>query len=152
MNVTDGVENPIQIIGEQAMLEFGARLAPGLGDSCLITLCGELGSGKTTIARGVLRGLGFEGRVKSPTYTLVEPYECAGKSIYHFDFYRIEDAEELELAGIPELLTLSAIRIVEWPSLGGAHVPAADLAISIELIENGRLVHLRHMTREHLND
>ena len=124
------------------MLEFGVALASRLGDSCLVTLSGGLGAGKTSIARGMLRGLGFSGRVKSPTYTLVEPYECAGKCIYHFDFYRIRDAEELELVGIPELLTMSAIRIVEWPSLGGHHVPQADIEISIEMLADARRVHV----------
>ena len=125
------------------MLDFGASLAPSLGASCLVTLSGDLGAGKTSVARGLLSGLGFTGRVKSPTYTLVEPYECAGKSIYHFDFYRIQDAQELEWVGIPELLTLPAIRIVEWPSLGAPYVPAADLAISIDIRGNGRLLRLQ---------
>ena len=130
------------------MLEFGADLAASLGNSCVMTLSGDLGSGKSTIARGVLRGLGFAGRVKSPTYTLVEMYEHAGKSIYHFDFYRIQDADELELAGIPELLTQPAIRIVEWPSLGGCHVPAADIAIAIEILDCGRRVRLQRGSLE----
>ncbi len=125
------------------MLEFGADLASRLGDDCIVTLSGDLGSGKTTIARGVLRGLGFAGRVKSPTYTLVESYECNGKSIYHFDFYRIQDAEELELVGIPELLTQPVIRIIEWPSLGGSYVPTANIAIVIEASGDGRRIRLQ---------
>lgn len=122
------------------MVEFGRELARRLGNSCLITLSGDLGTGKTTIARGVLRGLGHQGRVKSPTYTLVEPYECGDKSIYHFDFYRIQDPLELELVGIPELLTLPAIRLVEWPSFAGQFLPRADIAVQIEVQGAGRLV------------
>ncbi len=125
------------------MIAFGRALAAELGNSCLITLSGDLGTGKTTVARGLLRGLGYEGRVKSPTYTLVEPYECGGKSIYHFDFYRIENPLELELVGIPELLTLPAIRLVEWPSFAGPYLPEADLQIQLEVAGEGRLVTIK---------
>ncbi len=135
--------DPILVDSEHAMVAFGADLAADLGDDCVMTLSGDLGSGKTTIARGVLRGLGFAGRVKSPTYTLVETYECAGKSIYHFDFYRIQDAEELELVGIAELLTKPVIRIIEWPNLGGPYVPAVDLAIAIKTHGDARRVWLQ---------
>ena len=131
-----------QVLGEQAMIRLGMELAARMGNSSLVTLSGELGSGKTTLARGVLRGLGYEGRVKSPTYTLVEIYECGQKSIYHFDFYRIQDPLELELVGIPELLTSDTIRLVEWPSLGGDHVPSADISIEIEASGEGRLVRI----------
>ncbi len=130
------------ITGEEHMLAFGRGLAAQVGDSCLLTLSGDLGVGKTTIARGLLRGLGYEGRVKSPTYTLVESCECAGKCIYHFDFYRIQDALELELAGIPELLALPAIKLVEWPSLAGHWLPVADIAIHIEVAGAGRRVRI----------
>ncbi len=146
MNSTELVD----IASEQAMLAFGADLAATLGSSCVVTLSGDLGSGKTTIARGVLRGLGFAGRVKSPTYTLVETYEHAGKSIYHFDFYRIQDADELELAGIPELLAQPAIRIVEWSSLGGSHVPTADIAVAIEILNSGRQVSMQRRSAERI--
>lgn len=130
------------VLGEQEMLNFGMEIAPKLGDSSLVTLSGDLGSGKTTLARGVLRGLGYEGSVKSPTYTLVESYECRQKSIYHFDFYRIQDPLELELVGIPELLTLHAIRLVEWPSLGGEYLPKADVCIGIEPARHGRMLNI----------
>lgn len=125
------------------MLDFGRELAAEIGDSCLITLSGDLGTGKTTIVRGVLRGLGHQGRVKSPTYTLVEPYECGDKSIYHFDFYRIENPLELELVGIPELLTLPVIRLVEWPSFAGQYLPEADMEIQLEVAGEGRLVTIK---------
>ena len=128
------------VLGEQEMLNFGMEIVPRLGDSSLVTLNGDLGSGKTTLARGILRGLGYEGHVKSPTYTLVESYECGRKSIYHFDFYRIQDPIELELVGIPELLTLQVIRLVEWPSLGGEFLPTADVSIGIEPAGHGRML------------
>ena len=129
------------------MVEFGKELAAGLGSSGLITLSGDLGTGKTTIARGVLRGLGHQGRVKSPTYTLVETYVCGDKSIYHFDFYRIQDPLELELVGIPELLTLPAIRLVEWPDLAGQFLPEADISIRLEVAGEGRLVSTKSDTK-----
>ena len=129
------------------MVEFGKELAAGLGSSGLITLSGDLGTGKTTIARGVLRGLGHRGRVKSPTYTLVETYVCGNKSIYHFDFYRIQDPIELELVGIPELLTLPAIRLVEWPDLAGQFLPEADISIHLEVAGEGRLVSIKSDTK-----
>ena len=128
------------------MIRLGMELAPRMGNSALVTLSGELGSGKTTLARGVLRGLGYKGRVKSPTYTLVETYECGRKSIYHFDFYRIQDPFELELVGISELLTNEAIRLVEWPRLGGGYVPNADLCIDIEAAGEGRLVRIETLS------
>ena len=129
------------------MVEFGKELAAELGSSGLITLSGDLGTGKTTIARGVLRGLGHQGRVKSPTYTLVETYVCGNKSIYHFDFYRIQDPLELELVGIPELLTLPAIRLVEWPDLAGQFLPEADISIHLEVAGEGRLVSIKSDTK-----
>lgn len=129
------------------MVEFGKQLAVRLGNSGVLTMSGDLGTGKTTIARGVLRALGHRGRVKSPTYTLVEPYECGDKSIYHFDFYRIQDPLELELVGIPELLTLPCIRLVEWPHLAGQFLPEADISVRIEVAGEGRLVSIAEGAR-----
>ncbi len=91
------------VADEAAMLAYGAALAKSLADDDLVFLEGELGSGKTTLARGILRGLGFTGHVKSPTYTLVEPYEFDSILVYHFDFYRIRDPEELEYIGFDDL-------------------------------------------------
>jgi tRNA threonylcarbamoyladenosine biosynthesis protein TsaE len=100
---------------EAATLAFGGRLAAALRGDELIFLEGDLGMGKTTLVRGLLRGLGYSGSVKSPTYTLIEPYEFDGWRIYHLDLYRIADPAELEFIGLDELMEERAIVLVEWP-------------------------------------
>ena len=117
---------------EAAMLELGATLAARLWDNARVLLEGELGMGKTTLARGVLRGLGFQGAVKSPTYTIVEPYEFSGKRVYHFDFYRIEDPRELEFIGLDELMELPDIKLMQWPQRAGDLLPPADSRFRLE--------------------
>jgi len=124
---------------EAATLGLGGRvaaatLASGLdrADRALaIHLHGELGAGKTTLARGILRGYGFAGPVKSPTYTLVEPYELARRRIYHFDLYRLADPGEVEFLGVEEYYSGNSLCLVEWASRGGAQIPPADLEIEL---------------------
>ena len=124
---------------ESATLDLGRRLATAtLADSCagsgkttVIHLHGELGAGKTTLTRGVLRGYGFKGPVKSPTYTLVEPYELAQRSIYHFDLYRLVDPGEVEFLGAEDYFTGGSLCIFEWAERGGGQIPAADLNIEL---------------------
>ena len=100
---------------ENATLHYGKNLARSLRSDALVLLWGDLGAGKTTLVRGILRGLGHMGSVKSPTYTLLEPYELAQQTVYHFDFYRIVDSRELDFIGIDELMDANAIKLVEWP-------------------------------------
>ena len=126
--------------GEAAMLAYGAALAHRLAPGSLVTLAGELGAGKTTLARGILRGLGFGGSVKSPTYPIVEPYEFAGVRVYHFDFYRIRDARELDFIGFDELLAERAIALVEWPERAQGRLPRADVELRIRTQDAGRIV------------
>jgi tRNA threonylcarbamoyladenosine biosynthesis protein TsaE len=128
------------VADEAAMLAYGAALAGELGSNELLFLSGEMGMGKTTLARGILRGLGFGGAVKSPTYTLIEPYEFDGIHVYHFDFYRIESPEELEYLGLNDLLGECAIKLVEWPERALGHLPAPDRVIRIRGQRDGRII------------
>ncbi|NVJ51330.1 MAG: tRNA (adenosine(37)-N6)-threonylcarbamoyltransferase complex ATPase subunit type 1 TsaE [Gammaproteobacteria bacterium] len=107
--------------------------------SALVFLVGDLGAGKTTLVRGMLRAVGFTGSTKSPTYTLVEPYTFANWSVYHFDLYRVADPEELEYIGFDEYLADdSALVVVEWPERGEGWLTKPDLIIQLEYWESGR--------------
>lgn len=122
-----------ELAGEAAQLEFGARLARALGQrDAMVYLRGELGAGKTTLVRGLLRELGYAGPVRSPTYTLVEPYEGIIPAVVHLDLYRLSDPEELDYLGLEDLLARPSLTLVEWPERGAGVLPPADLEIQIE--------------------
>jgi len=125
---------------EAATIAYGQRLAKAIDSKGLLTLSGNLGSGKTTLCRGLIQSYGHSGAVKSPTYTLVEPYEIGDKRIYHFDLYRMEDPEELEFIGLWDYLTQEALIIIEWPEKAFGVLPPADLAIQLEQQEKGRKI------------
>lgn len=115
----------------QDMMALGARLAACCRGGEVIHLRGPLGAGKTTLVRGLLRALGYEGRVKSPTYTLVESYQAAGLMLHHFDLYRLADPEELAYLGLEEFFGADAVCLVEWPERGGSRLPPADLEVCL---------------------
>ncbi|REG81623.1 tRNA (adenosine(37)-N6)-threonylcarbamoyltransferase complex ATPase subunit type 1 TsaE [Marinomonas pollencensis] len=129
-----------EVYGEEAMEAFGAGLAQAFNKGAVVYLEGDLGMGKTTMVRGVLRGLGYEGPVKSPTYTLVEPYEFTDLEVFHFDLYRVGDAEELEYMGIRDYFTERGVCLIEWAEMGLGVLPEADVIVSIERIAQGRKV------------
>ncbi len=117
---------------------LGGHLARVSPPGLVIYLDGELGTGKTTLARGFLRGLGFLGPVRSPTYTLIEPYPFADRLCYHLDLYRLGDPGELEYLGIRDLLTPETLLLVEWPERGAGELPPADLVIHLDSAPGGR--------------
>ncbi len=129
--------------GEQQQERLGELLAQVVPQGFIIYLNGELGTGKTTLVRGFLRGLGYQGAVKSPTYTLLEPYELPDRYCYHLDLYRLADPEELEYLGLRELDRPDAVTLVEWPRMGEGMLPMADLQIDITYQGEGRLIQLR---------
>lgn len=127
------------IADAEAMEALGARLAAvSTEGGLLVHLHGDLGAGKTTLVRGFLRGLGHAGTVRSPTYTLVEPYDFPQRSVYHLDLYRLGDAEELEWIGLRDLLDGTSVALIEWPERGQGVLPPADLEIRIEYNDSAR--------------
>jgi tRNA threonylcarbamoyladenosine biosynthesis protein TsaE len=134
------------LASEDDTLAFGGELAAACGDTAVIFLRGNLGAGKTTLTRGFLRKLGYAGKVKSPTYTLVEPYEVNTQKIYHFDLYRLHDPGELEYIGLPDYFIPQTICLVEWPQNGGELLPTEDLSCYIEMHSNGRQIRLEACT------
>lgn len=123
---------------ESAVLAYGAALARQYPAAGLVTLHGDLGAGKTTLVRGWLQALGHGGNVKSPTYTLVEPYHLQGRDIYHFDLYRLADPAELDYLGFRDYLHPGNLCLVEWPEKAGSLLPPADLSIHLRHAGAGR--------------
>ena len=131
-------DKTIYIENEAAMMAFGGKLADDLPDGGIVLLKGDLGAGKTTLVRGLLRHLGHQGIVKSPTYTLVEPYELQHRKVYHFDLYRLGDPEELEYMGGRDYWESDALCLIEWPEQAKGYLPEADLIIEISYQGTGR--------------
>lgn len=118
--------------------QLGAGLAAALTPGCIVYLHGDLGAGKTTLARGLLRALGHQGNVKSPTFTLVEPYQVAGWRLFHWDLYRLNDSEELDYLGLRDQLDGESVLLIEWPERGGNELPTPDIEITLAYAGEGR--------------
>jgi tRNA threonylcarbamoyladenosine biosynthesis protein TsaE len=131
-------ESSLELPDEAATLRLGAALAPGIAPGRVLHLAGELGSGKTTLVRGLLRALGYPGRVKSPSYPLVELYSLSRLHLYHFDFYRIKNEAEWRDSGFREYFDAQSACIVEWPERAGGLLPPPSLAIRLEIAGAGR--------------
>ncbi len=122
---------------EAATEAFGAWLGEQLttryNGCAVVFLAGQLGAGKTTLVRGLLRGMGHSGAVKSPTYTLLEPYNIGGREIYHFDLYRVNDPQELEFVGFDEIVDGPGIKLFEWAEKAAQWLPAPDVCVSLRV-------------------
>lgn len=129
-------------------MALGAALAQAVQAPCILFLKGDLGAGKTTLARGFLRGKGYVGPVRSPTYTLVEPYPLVHETVYHLDLYRLADAEELEYLGLRDMLQVQNILLIEWPERGEGWLPGVDLELQILHQQDGRNVVLKAKSPE----
>ena len=136
----------LELPDEQATEALGASLARAFSTGGVIHLAGDLGVGKTTLARGLMHALGHEGAVRSPTFTLVEPYEALSPKVYHFDLYRLGDPEELEMMGIRDYMDEGALVVIEWPERAGGILPAPECRVDLADSGSGRSV------RIHTND
>ena len=131
-------ELAINLPDEAATSKFAASFAPVIAPGMVIYLQGDLGAGKTTLVRALLTALGYQGRVKSPTYTLLEQYNVAGQQFRHFDLYRFRDATEWDTAGFSDEFDRNNICLVEWPEQAAGLLPPADLEIVFEILPEGR--------------
>lgn len=133
-----------ELTGAEATLAAGRQLGEALARarpaSFVVYLEGPLGAGKTTFARGVLEGLGHRGRVPSPSYTLIEPYDLGAVRVVHVDLYRLRDPAELDDLGLPEQLGAGSCALIEWPDHGAGHLPAPDLVVRLEISSGGRRI------------
>ncbi len=136
----------INLPDEGSTTDLGASLATLLEGHGTVFLDGELGAGKTTLSRGLLRAMGHSGAVKSPTFTLVEPYVIGDYKIYHFDLYRLEDPEELEYIGFDDFFEGEPLCLIEWPEKGLGYLPECDLIIELTRKDGGRLARIASKT------
>lgn len=131
-----------ELLNSEETGQFGAALLKALPQKCLLFLYGDLGAGKTTLVRGLLQAAGHAGTVKSPTYSLVEEYPLADRSVFHFDLYRLKDPEELEWIGIQDFLQQTALCCIEWPQMGEGYLPRADVEVHLHHQAHGRAIEI----------
>ena len=136
----------LDLADEMASQQLGQQLAATLPTRAVVHLQGDLGAGKTTLARALLRALGVQGAIKSPTYTLIERYPVEGGEVAHLDLYRIADPEELSFLGLDELADSARLWLVEWPDRGAAFLPDADLRIRLAVAGAGRRAELQALS------
>jgi tRNA threonylcarbamoyladenosine biosynthesis protein TsaE len=132
----------LRLPNSDATLRLGEALAAGVAPGRVLFISGDLGAGKTTLVRGLLRGLGYAGRAKSPTYALVEPYTFSSLDLYHFDFYRFKDRSEWLNSGFRDYFNPGSICVVEWPEKAGDLLSPPDLQIRLEFDGDGRRAYL----------
>jgi tRNA threonylcarbamoyladenosine biosynthesis protein TsaE len=131
------IHHTVTLAGEAATLALGAAVAATLRPGMRVYLEGDLGAGKTTFSRGLVRALGHTGNVRSPTYTLVEIYVFSGYILYHFDFYRFNDPDEWHESGLDEHFNEQSVCLVEWPDKAGGLLPKPDVEVRFEIAEDG---------------
>ncbi|MBV1872444.1 MAG: tRNA (adenosine(37)-N6)-threonylcarbamoyltransferase complex ATPase subunit type 1 TsaE [Gammaproteobacteria bacterium] len=128
----------VTLADDTETISWGSKIALTLQKGGIVYLQGELGAGKTTLCRGILRAYGHAGAVKSPTYTIIEPYELECVNVYHFDLYRMLDPEEWEYLGVDDYFSPENVCLVEWPDKGRDYLPACDVSITLEYLNEGR--------------
>ncbi len=143
--------NEIYLPNERALCQWGANLMQAIlatprQQGVVIYLNGDLGAGKTCLSRAMIQSLGYEGRVKSPTYTLVEEYDLAELFVYHFDLYRLADPEELEFMGIRDYFNANTLCLIEWAQQGEGFLPPADLILNLQYREEGRAINCQALS------
>ena len=129
-----------RVCGVEEMEALGAAWAAAMRPGLCVYFDGDLGTGKTTLIRGILRGLGYSGRVRSPTYTLIETYRLRGMDVYHIDLYRIADVDDLESIGLRDLLDGRSVCLVEWAQRGRDLLPPADVQVRLRHDDDARIV------------
>lgn len=138
MNQSINSQLQIELKDEAATQRLGELMASHLQKPLTCYLEGDLGVGKTRLVRAIVQSLGYQGNVKSPTYTLVEPYRLQGTNVYHFDLYRLSDPEELDYLGIRDYFDDQSVAFIEWPEKGEGWLAAADISLSLEFFQSGR--------------
>lgn len=136
----------MELASDADTLAWGEKIGRALKGRGIVYLYGELGAGKTTLCRGILRSYAYSGAVKSPTYTIMEPYELDAVRIFHFDLYRLNDPDEWNYLGVDGFFSEQTLCLIEWPERVGGNLPMADLAVTLAYQEQGRTMKIRALS------